>query len=175
MSRRPSFPDEAALVAFSRRRFLTKTVTGAATVAGLLALGMPNQALAAPFNALTSGSSVLPTNEHGLELILGHDLSTLQQLESVGKTFSDHGRVQPLERIMAHHGANYVRERLWVNPPMPFNDLPHVLKMARRIKEAGMKFLLDFHYSDFWADPGKQFTPQSWTGQHCVQLYTRCT
>src|SRR5579871_121450 len=170
MSRRPSFPDDSALAALSRRSFLTKTVTGAATVAGLLALGVPNQALAAPFTALTSGGLTLPTDEHGLELILGHDLSTLQQLEAVGKTFTDHGRVQPLERIMAHRGANYVRERLWVNPPAPFNDLPHVLKMARRIKEAGMKLLLDFHYSDFWADPGKQFTPQAWQGQDLPTL-----
>jgi arabinogalactan endo-1,4-beta-galactosidase len=174
MSRRPSFPDESALAALSRRSFLTKTMTGAATVAGLLALGTPNPALAAPFNALASGGF-----DDDSDLVLGHDLSTLQQEESVGNIFSDNGRVERVERIVARHGATYVRERLWVNPPMPFNDLSHVLKMARRIKEAGLKLLLDFHYSDFWADPGKQFTPQSWQGQdlptlaNTVYSYTR--
>ncbi len=184
MSRHLSFDEEqdltqAALAAFSRRSFLTKTAAGAATVAGLLALGAPGQALAAPLNALTSSGVPGFFDEPGHELVLGHDLSTLQQLESVGKTFSDYGRVQPVERIVAHHGATYVRERLWVNPPAPFNDLPHVLKMARRIKDAGLKLLLDFHYSDFWADPGKQPIPQAWQGQdlptltNTVYHYTR--
>ncbi len=174
MSRHASSHEEPAvtpttLAGFSRRRFLTTTAAGAAA-AGLLALGVPAQSLAAPLDIFTSA---------GHDLVLGHDVSTLQQLESVGKTFSDHGRVQPVERIVAQHGATYIRQRLWVNPPAPFNDLPHILKMARRIKEAGLKFLLDFHYSDFWADPGKQNTPQSWQGQdlptlaNTVYHYTR--
>ncbi len=113
------------------------------------------------------------------ELVLGHDLSTLQQLEDAGRTFSDDGGVRPAEQIVADHGATYIRERLWVNPPIPYSDLPHILTMARRIKAAGLKFLLDFHYSDFWADPGKQPLPQSWQGQdlstlaNTVYSYTR--
>lgn len=113
------------------------------------------------------------------ELVLGHDLSTLQQLEDSGRTFSDDGRIQPVEQIVAQHGTTYVRERLWVNPPLPYSDLPHVLTMAKRIKAAGLKVLLDFHYSDFWADPGKQPTPQSWQDQDLstlagtVYTYTR--
>ena len=118
-------------------------------------------------------------SEADQKLVLGHDLSTLQQLEDVGRTFSDEGWAQPVERIVAHHGATYIRERLWVNPPIAYNDLPHILTMARRIKAAGLKFLLDFHYSDFWADPGKQPTPQGWQGQdlstlaNTVYSYTR--
>lgn len=104
------------------------------------------------------------------DLILGHDISTLQQLEDAGKTFSDNGHVARAERILAHHGATYIRERLWVNPPAPYNDLPHILKIARRIKDAGLKFLLDIHYSDFWADPGKQITPAAWQGQDLATL-----
>src|SRR6266699_5145466 len=117
--------------------------------------------------------------ESDQKLVLGHDLSTLQQLEDVGRTFSDEGWAQTVERIVAHHGATYIRERLWVNPPIAYNDLPHILTMARRIKAAGLKFLLDFHYSDFWADPGKQPTPQGWQGQdlstlaNTVYSYTR--
>ena len=179
MTRRLLSYDESSLAEFSRRRFLTKTATGAATVAGLLALGAPTQAFAAPLNALTSSGLLSFSDEPDLGLVLGHDLSTLQQEESIGNRFFDDGRVQPVERIVAHHGATYIRERLWVNPPMPFNDLPHVLEMAKRIKRAGLKLLLDFHYSDFWADPGKQNTPQSWQGQdlptlaNTVYEYTR--
>jgi arabinogalactan endo-1,4-beta-galactosidase len=163
------------LDAFGRRHFL-KTVAGAAAVAGMATFGTVNQALASSLDALTSPTRIQPPLPGA---VLGHDISTLQQLESVGKTFSDGGQVQAAEQILAHHGATYIRERLWVNPPMPFNDLPHILTMAPRIKQAGLKFLLDFHYSDFWADPGHQTTPQSWQGQdlptlaNTVYTYTR--
>ena len=53
------------------------------------------------------------------KLVLGHDLSSLQQLEDAGRTFSDDGWAQPVEQIVAHHGATYIRERLGVNPPIP--------------------------------------------------------
>jgi arabinogalactan endo-1,4-beta-galactosidase len=102
--------------------------------------------------------------------VLGHDLSILQQLEDAGKTFSIHGRVHRVEHIVASQGASHVRLRLWVNPPLPYNDLPHVLRMARRIRDAGMKFILDIHYSDFWADPGKQNTPAAWANQDLAML-----
>lgn len=148
-------PVPAQFAALSRRRFLIKTVAGAAALAGAGTLALPEFAFAA---------SGLP--------VLGHDISTLQQEESIGKTFSDGGQVLPLETILVRRGTTYIRERLWVNPPMPFNDLSHVLAMARRIKAAGMKFLLDFHYSDFWADPGKQTTPNAWQGQSLSTLST---
>ncbi len=161
---------QAMLAALSRRRFLTGTIASAATVTGMTTFSNANQAFAASLSA-ASASTLTPSSygpDH--ELVLGHDISTLQQLEDVGKTFSDHGRVQPAERILAAHGATYIRERLWVNPPMPYNDLPHVLRMARRIKAAGLKFLLDIHYSDFWADPGKQYPPASWQNQDLATL-----
>ncbi len=46
--------------------------------------------------------------------------------------------------------------------------------MAKRVKAAGMKFLLDFHYSDYWADPGKQYKPKAWEGENFTQLKTIC-
>jgi arabinogalactan endo-1,4-beta-galactosidase len=153
-------------VAPGRRRFLTGTIAGAATVAGVVAVGNVNQVFASPLAANVAQSSCGSDQD----LVLGHDLSTLQQLEDAKKTFSDNGHIAPAERILAHHGATYVRERLWVNPPLPYNDLPHILKMARRIKEAGLKFLLDIHYSDFWADPGHQTTPVAWQGQDLATL-----
>ena len=168
---------QAPLDALGRRRFL-KTVAGATAAAGMATFGTTHQAFASSFQSLTSNSANI-LKSSGLPMVLGHDISTLQQLESVGRTFSDHGEVQPAERILAHHGATFIRERLWVNPPMPFNDLPHILSMAPRIKQAGLKLLLDFHYSDFWADPGHQTTPAAWQGQdlatlaHTVYKYTK--
>lgn len=121
---------DLAQARLSRRRFLRKTVAGTA-IAGMSALGTINPAFASTLNTLTSSTSADLSHGGDPRLVLGHDISTLQQLESVGKTFTDNGNVQPLERILANHGATYIRERLWVNRPMPFNDLPHVLAMAR--------------------------------------------
>jgi arabinogalactan endo-1,4-beta-galactosidase len=102
--------------------------------------------------------------------ILGADISFLPQLEARGKKFYDHGVEKDAILILKDHGFNYIRLRIFNNPSADsgyspdkgFCDLEHTLEMARRIKAAGMKFLLDFHYSDNWADPGKQFKPYAW-------------
>jgi Glycosyl hydrolase family 53 len=94
--------------------------------------------------------------------IVGHDLSFAVQEAAAGAIYTDRGRAAPPERILADHGANWVRLRLWVDPPAGYSDLPSVLAMARRAKAAGMRLLLDPHYSDFWADPQKQPIPASW-------------
>ncbi len=112
-------------------------------------------------------------------MVIGHDLSTLIQLEDVGKTFSEAGVTAPAEQILKRHNANLVRLRLWVNPEQNFNNLAQVKRMALRIKAAGMKFLLDLHYSDTWADPGHQDIPKAWAGQdlstlaQTVRVYTK--
>ncbi|MDE3185485.1 MAG: glycosyl hydrolase 53 family protein [Bacteroidota bacterium] len=102
--------------------------------------------------------------------ILGADISFLPQLEARGIKFSDKGEQKDVLQILKDHGFNYIRLRLFVNPSddsgyspgKGFCDLQQTLQMAKRIKNAGMKFLLDFHYSDTWADPGKQFIPEEW-------------
>jgi arabinogalactan endo-1,4-beta-galactosidase len=115
----------------------------------------------------------------GPAMIVGHDLSFAPQEAAAGVTYSDRGRTALPERILAAHGAGYVRLRLWVNPPAGYSDLPSVLGMARRAKAAGLRLLLDPHYSDFWADPQKQATPQAWADQdlpalaRTVRAYTR--
>ena len=103
-------------------------------------------------------------------MLIGHDLSTLIQLEDVGKQFSDAGVVAPAEQILKRYNANLVRLRLWVDPEQNFNNLSQVKRMAVRIKAAGMKFLLDLHYSDTWADPGHQDIPKAWLGQDLSTL-----
>ena len=116
-----------------------------------------------------------------MEFIKGFDLSTLLEVERCGGKFYDGGPAEDAMTILRRYGANYVRLRLWNDP---YNaggrdygagvcDLPTVLILARRAKQNGMKWLLDLHYSDFWADPGKQFTPQDWVALDDGQLAER--
>ena len=73
---------------------------------------------------------------------------------------------------MREAGANYVRMRIWVDPPPGYNDLASDLALARQVHAAGMKIYLDIHYSDFWADPQEQTIPAAWQGQDLAQLTT---
>lgn len=110
--------------------------------------------------------------------ILGADISFLPELEARGMKFSDNGAPGDPIEIMKAHGFNYIRLRIFVNPANPkgyspgkgFCDLAHTEAMAKRIKAAGMKFLLDFHYSDYWADPQQQNKPLAWASQDFTTL-----
>ena len=102
----------------------------------------------------------------------GADLSFEPQEEAAGAHFSDSGVPGSALSILNAHGLNYVRLRLWVNPPPGYSDLASDLRMARRIKAAGDKLYLDIHYSDFWADPTHQDIPAVWQGQDLSQLTT---
>lgn len=104
--------------------------------------------------------------------MIGADISFLPQLESRGMRFIDKGIENDAIEILKDHGLNYIRLRVFVNPKnekgyspnQGYCDLEHTLQMAKRIKEAGLNLLLDFHYSDTWADPQKQFKPLAWEG-----------
>lgn len=102
--------------------------------------------------------------------MLGADISFLPELEAKGMKFSDKGVEKDAIQILKDHGFNYVRLRIFKDPARDsgyspekgFCDLEHTKQMAKRVKAAGMKLLLDFHYSDYWADPGKQYKPAAW-------------
>lgn len=102
--------------------------------------------------------------------IIGADISFLPELEDKGMKFSYDGVQKDAVEILKDHGFNYIRLRIFNNPSTDsgyapgkgYCDLSHTLAMAKRIKAAGMKLLLDFHYSDYWADPGKQYKPAAW-------------
>lgn len=105
--------------------------------------------------------------------VIGADISFLPQMEARGARYSDNGVEMDVMKIMKDHRFNWIRLRLFVDPTAEngyskegYCGLERTLLMAKRIKAADMKFLLDFHYSDTWADPGKQFTPASWTELH---------
>jgi beta-galactosidase len=113
-----------------------------------------------------------------VDKMLGADISFLPQLEARNIKFSDKGVQKDAIQILKDHGFNYVRLRLFnepardsgYSPKQGYCDLPHTLAMAKRVKAAGMKILLDFHYSDYWADPEKQYKPAAWKGQSFPQL-----
>ena len=122
-----------------------------------------------------------------MEFIKGFDLTSLLEVERCGGKFCDGGKPEDVLHILKRYGANWVRLRLW-NDPYDENggdygagtcDLATVLALARRAKNAGMAWLLDLHYSDFWADPGKQTVPKAWRGldeaglERAVYRYTR--
>lgn len=107
-----------------------------------------------------------------MEFIKGMDLSSLKEVEDCGGKFFDKGKEQDAIDILQSYGMNSVRLRLWNNPytedGLPYgagtNDLKVTMKLAKRCLARNMGFLLDIHYSDFWADPGKQFIPKDWKG-----------
>jgi beta-galactosidase len=110
--------------------------------------------------------------------MLGADISFLPELEDKGMKFSDDGKEKDAIQILKDHGFNYVRLRIFndpahdsgYSPKKGFCDLNHTKQMAKRVKDAGMKLLLDFHYSDYWADPGHEYKPAAWKGMSFEQM-----
>ncbi|MDI9871770.1 beta-galactosidase GalA [Flectobacillus roseus] len=113
-----------------------------------------------------------------IDKMLGADISFLPELEAKNIKFSDKGVEKDAIQILKDHGFNYVRLRIFHNPAQPkgyspttgFCDLVHTKEMVKRAKAHGLKVLLDFHYSDYWADPGKQFKPLAWEGKNFLDL-----
>jgi arabinogalactan endo-1,4-beta-galactosidase len=98
----------------------------------------------------------------GDEYAVGADVSFLADAEASGIKFQDQGGARPGLEILKDHGFNWIRLRLFHTPDTLPNDLQYTLAAARQAQELGFKLLLDFHYSDTWADPGKQFLPKAW-------------
>jgi arabinogalactan endo-1,4-beta-galactosidase len=102
--------------------------------------------------------------------MIGADISFLPQLEARGMAFRDGGAETDAVRILADNGLTAIRLRIFVNPENPEGYAPEVgycgldytKQMARRIEDAGMDLLLNFHYSDYWADPQRQLKPAAW-------------
>jgi len=108
----------------------------------------------------------------------GVDASYLQQIEDAGGLYYQNGAAKDALQIFKDHGINTIRLRLWVAPMIGYNDLGHTLTMAKRVKDLGLGLMIDFHYSDTWADPGKQYKPAAWSSlsgeelQKAVHDYT---
>ena len=96
------------------------------------------------------------------EIMKGVDLSMLKQVEDNAGLFYDNGnQIDPIQEFNSK-GINTVRIKIWHNPLLNYNDLESVLEIAERVKNAELDLLLDFHYSDTWADPSNQNKPAAW-------------
>lgn len=122
-----------------------------------------------------------PSRARAEEYAVGADVSFLPQAEKSGIVFKDGGHAKPGLMIFKDHGYNWIRLRLFHTPTQLPNDLNYTIAAAKDAKQLGFKVLLDFHYSDTWADPQKQFLPKAWESlshEELVQAvfdYTRDT
>lgn len=118
------------------------------------------------------------------DFIRGVDVSTVIALEKSGVIFRDFdGNEEDLFKILRDNGVNYIRVRVWVNPfddnGNSFggggNDLQTAIEIGKRAAKYDLPLLVDFHYSDFWADPQKQKAPRAWENmsveQKCDAIY----
>jgi arabinogalactan endo-1,4-beta-galactosidase len=112
------------------------------------------------------------------DFMAGADMSLLSFFESRGVAYKDNGQTQDALAILKNHGVNCIRLRLFTSsaaqatadPYNYTNNLACAVPLAVRVKNAGLKLLLDFHYSDTWADPSHQAVPNAWTNLTFAQL-----
>lgn len=109
----------------------------------------------------------------GADFMRGFDASMVSQLEEYGSSFyNENGSKEDIFKILKAHGVNWIRLRIWNAPQVSTpgqNNYERTLAMAKRIKQNGLKFLLDFHYSDSWADPAKQSLPAEWDNVSSIE------
>ncbi len=128
-------------------------------------------------------ASIFVKKVNGLsqDFIMGADISSLISLEDSGVKFYDEdGNEQDILTTLKDSGVNYVRVRVWNNPYDANgngygggnNDLAKAIEIGQRATANGIKLLVDFHYSDFWADPGKQQAPVEWENMTVAQKET---
>jgi arabinogalactan endo-1,4-beta-galactosidase len=103
----------------------------------------------------------------------GADISWLTEMEKAGITFSDStGRKMDCIKLLRNLGMNSIRLRVWVNPSSGWCNAQDVLVKAWRAKQLGMRLLIDFHYSDSWADPSQQTIPAAWKNYSLDEMKT---
>lgn len=103
----------------------------------------------------------------------GADISWVTQMEANGiKFYNSSGTELECMALMKSLGMNAIRLRVWVNPAASWNNTADVLAKAIRANNLGMRIMIDFHYSDSWADPGQQNKPAAWAAQDITALKT---
>jgi arabinogalactan endo-1,4-beta-galactosidase len=124
------------------------------------------------------GIHVNPIDGLSPDFIMGADVSMLKQIEISGGKYYINGVEEDCLKILKDHGVNWIRLRIW-NYPTDVNgedlgggnnDLEKTVEIAVRAKAISLKFLLDFHYSDWWADPATQNKPKAWEGLDSEEL-----
>jgi len=108
------------------------------------------------------GLLILSSFTKSNQFINGVDISMLKQVEESGGLFYENGnQIDPIQ-IFKDKGLNTVRIKIWHTPSLNYNNLESVLEIANRANNVGLNLLLDFHYSDTWADPSSQTKPSAW-------------
>ena len=120
---------------------------------------------------------VVLTTMASAQKFVGGDISMLPKYEQAGVVYKDKNgnSVSDVIAFFKQEGMNAMRVRLFVDPTKDSDkavcqDLEYVKTLGKRIKDAGMKLMLDFHYSDTWADPSKQWTPDAWKNLNNADL-----
>jgi arabinogalactan endo-1,4-beta-galactosidase len=152
---------------------LNRTATIAVAVPMLLAVPLASCGAQQQTPAATPSPTPARVSYTVDRFVMGADLSYVNQIQDHGGAYKDGGQARDPYHIFKDHGANLVRLRLWNSPTWTrtvygdagtqmYSDLVDVQRSMRRAKDQGMAVLLDFHYSDTWADPGKQRSPAAW-------------
>lgn len=120
----------------------------------------------------------------------GADVSWLTQMESEGRKFytrgNDRKEMECMQLLRDYCGVNSIRLRVWVNPKDRWNSIDDVVEKAVRAEKLGLRTMIDFHFSDTWADPGHQEMPEAWktlsfeelknaVGKHVTETLTALT
>ena len=133
----------------------------------------PAEGESAGTEAEAGGLYVRPVEDLPQDFILGMDVSSLIAEEESGVRYFDFdGQEKDLLQILAENGVTHIRLRVWNDPydeqGRGFGggncDADKALRLGQRAAAAGLRLIVDFHYSDFWADPGKQMVPRAWAG-----------
>jgi arabinogalactan endo-1,4-beta-galactosidase len=140
-----------------------------------------NQTLPVVYFDNVTNAPVITNGVNPADFIVGVDMSHLAFFENRGIAYRVNGQTQDALAILKARGINCVRLRLFTSSAAQAqsnaynytNNLTYTLPLAVRVKNAGLKLLLDFHYSDTWADPGKQTKPAAWTNLTFAQLKTQ--
>jgi len=121
--------------------------------------------------ACTKQNSNIQQTPTSIDFAKGADVSWVTQMEASGYKFYDaNGVQQDCFQLLKSLGINSIRLRVWVNPANGWCNTADIVAKSIRAKNAGMRIMIDFHYSDTWADPGHQAIPVAWTGQNIAAL-----
>jgi arabinogalactan endo-1,4-beta-galactosidase len=124
-------------------------------------------------NCSSSTNTPIDSNQSLVVFAKGADIGWITEMEAAGVKFYDkEGTQQECIKLLKDKGINSIRLRAWVNPAKGWNNTKDVVVKSIRAKNAGMRLMIDFHYSDDWADPGKQFVPSAWSKMSYTDMRT---
>ena len=142
-------------------------------ILGICVLASSMWAMTACSSSSTKEEELKEEKEEVVDFYKGADISWVTEMESKGHQFyNNEGQARECTALMKEYGMNAIRLRVWVDPSKHDNwcNKEDVLVKAKRAKALGMEVMVDFHYSDWWADPAKQNIPASWKGHSYEEM-----